>query len=257
MVSYETVKAKKKMSRLVLTLGAAVIALVGSPTVSGEALFNAKNSCSDSDAKLLHGRKMLCNSLVQDQTWWCGDDWQNVSASKDWPNQAVYMVDILKTLIAPDTCINTSYALNTMRFINRSQTDASISGTFMWTWLDFQVQYYDMPRKPGTRIESPDTLGRKCWAFAYLRQLLPALWQPLADRLSKVGQNLRNFTDVSKRAIPETFELCEKVMANCFLNTTYNPKHNGTCKSKIFEFHYLGFLRENIKRNNVVRYPFY
>ena len=32
----------------------------------------------------------------------------------------------------------------------------------------------DAPRKPGTRIESPDTLGRKCWAFAYLRQL----WAP-------------------------------------------------------------------------------
>jgi hypothetical protein len=28
-----------------------------------------------------------------------------------------------------------------------------------------------MPRKPGDRIESPATLGRKCWAFAYLRQV--------------------------------------------------------------------------------------
>ena len=26
-------------------------------------------------------------------------------------------------------------------------------------------------RRPGDRIESPATLGRKCWAYAYLRQV--------------------------------------------------------------------------------------
>jgi hypothetical protein len=72
-----------------------------------------------------------------------------------------------------------------------------------------------------------------------------------------VGLNLHNFTTVSDKAIPETFALCEQVMANCFLNTTYNPKHNGTCKTKIFEFHYLGFLRENLKRRGIVKYPFF
>ena len=218
----------------------------------------AGGGCGASDAALLHARKMLCNSLVQGRTPWCRDDWQNVSASKDWPSQAVYLVDVLEALLAaPAGCLRTPYARDTVGFVNGSQADPGVSGTFMWTWLDFQVQYYDMPRKPGDRIESPDTLGRKCWAFAYLRQLLPALWQPLADRLAPAGLNLRNFTAVSNRAIPETFALCEKVMANCFLNTTYNPaKHNGTCKTKIFEFHRLGFLRENIKRKNIVKYPF-
>eukprot|EP01048_Picozoa_sp_COSAG05_P010546 COSAG05_NODE_934_length_6536_cov_9.161100_7_plen_53_part_01 len=27
-----------------------------------------------------------------------------------------------------------------------------------------------MPRLPGNRIESPGTLGRKCWAFAFLNE---------------------------------------------------------------------------------------
>ena len=218
----------------------------------------AGGDCAASDASMLHARKMLCNSLVQGHTAWCKDDWQNVSASKDWPSQAVYMVDVLDALLAaPSDCLSTAYARDTVDFVNRSQSDPAVSGSFMWTWLASQVQYYDMPRKAGVRIESPDTLGRKCWAFAYLRQLLPALWQPLADHLSPAGLNMRNFTTVSNKAIPETFELCEKVMANCFLNTSYNPQHNGTCKTKIFEFHYLGFLRENLKRKNIVKYPFY
>ena len=36
-----------------------------------------------------------------------------------------------------------------------------------------------MPRRPGDRIESPATLGRKCWAFAYLRHV----WVPLKPAL--------------------------------------------------------------------------
>jgi hypothetical protein len=52
-------------------------------------------------------------------------------------------------------------------------------------------------------------------------------------------------------------ELCEEVMANCFVNATYDPSRNGTCPVDIFAFRYLGFDRENILRGNVVRYPFF
>ena len=66
----------------------------------------AGGDCAASDASMLHARKMLCNSLVQGHTAWCKDDWQNVSASKDWPSQAVYMVDVLDALLAAPSAIS-------------------------------------------------------------------------------------------------------------------------------------------------------
>ena len=121
-----------------------------------------------------------------------------------------------------------------------------------------------MPRKPGDRIESPDTLGRKCWAFAYLRQVFNPT--ELSERLASEGLKADNFinacvlratrrrapfTTVSRplpsytKAIPTTMNLCYEVEANCFENTTYTPSRNGTCGFKIADFHYLGFDREN------------
>lgn len=39
--------------------------------------------------------------------------------------------------------------------------------------------------------------------------------------------------------------LCDKVMANCFVNASYNPaKRNGTCTGLVGEF-YVGFQWEN------------
>jgi hypothetical protein len=112
-----------------------------------------------------------------------------------------------------------------------------------------------MPRLPGTRIESPDTLGRKCWAFAYLRQE----WNPLelTKSLSHAGLNMSAFITAYEASIPLTMGLCEKVMANCFVNASYDPSRNGTCPSKIHDFHYLGFDRENLKRKDIVKYPFF
>lgn len=86
------------------------------------------------------------------------------------------------------------------------------AANFMGTYLIFQVQYYDMPRKPGARIEAPDTLGRKCWAFAYLSQF----WEPslLKRTLAPYGLAMPEYIAQFERAVPLTIGLCEKVMAN-------------------------------------------
>ena len=59
------------------------------------------------------------------------------------------------------------------------------------------------------------------------------------------------------RAVPLTLGLCERVMANCFVNQSYDPSRNGTCPTKIFEFHDLGFERENLLRGFPVDYRFH
>lgn len=216
----------------------------------------AVDRCTVSDKNLFTLRAKICNSLVQEDTNWCGTYWRNATASKDWPSQAVYIHEMIDALSSPTTCLNTTFAHDTVAWLDTYQADPGVSGSIMWTWLVFQVQYYDMPRKPGCRIESPDTLGRKCWAVAYLTQL----WKPkpLLEALTKAGLSLSNFTSAYERAIPLTMDLCEEVMANCFVNATYDPTlRNGTCPNKIDLFRYLGFERENLKRLNVINYPFY
>ena len=123
---------------------------------------------------------------------------------------------------------------------------------FLYTWDIFQVQYYDMPRLPNVRIESPATLGRKCWAFAFLTQtwlqqgpggtnLKTQLQQTMQQAKLPVG----GFVTAYMAAIDLTMPLCSRVMANCFLNTTYLPqKNNGTCPDKIGAF-FTGFQWEN------------
>eukprot|EP00037_Helgoeca_nana_P011210 m.100519 g.100519 ORF g.100519 m.100519 type:complete len:182 (-) comp20677_c0_seq2:117-662(-) len=129
----------------------------------------------------------------------------------------------------------------------------TVSGSFMNTWIVFQVQYYDMPRLPGNRIESASTLGRKCWAFAYLKQF----WNPvpIESALAEVGLSLSNYSKATRAAIPLTMTLCERVMANCFINSTFTPSRNGTCPFSILEFK-AGFVRENVLRDSIVKYPF-
>ena len=98
------------------------------------------------------------------------------------------------------------------------------------------------------------TLGRKCWAFAYLQQF----WDPvgLNSALGLAGLEANNFISMYDEAAPLTMHLCWEVMANCFVNASYDPTRNGTCPGDIEEFH-LGFDRENAKRLMVVEYPFY
>ena len=50
-------------------------------------------------------------------------------------------------------------------------------------------------------------------------------------------------------------DLCNKVMANCFVNATYNPSRNGTCYWDVLKFK-AGFEWENIRRGLDVSNPF-
>ena len=218
-------------------------------------IIHVSSSCEDSDERLSSLKRRVCASLVQSETSFCGKDYENQTAKTDWPNQAVYMEDFLDALVSEDTCLNTSTARDLVSWLDDTQSDSSQTGNFAWTWQVFQVQYYDMPRKPGTRIESPDTLGRKCWAMAYLS----AEFEPENLEKTLVSHNLSasNFVSMGLDAISLTMNLCEEVMANCFENTTYTPSRKGSCPLKISDFHYLGFDRENLKRDFVLKYPFH
>jgi hypothetical protein len=166
----------------------------------------------------------------------------NVTAQGDWPNQAIYMHDLLDALVRPDTCLNTSRASETVAWLNFTDP---IKSNWWNTWSVFQPQYYDTPRKQGTRIESPATLGRKCWTHAYLRQIWPPI-RPLLDQtIRAAGLDVQSFIAAYDKAWPMTMELCRKVMANCFVNASYDPAlRNGTCPDRIAQF-YVGYQWED------------
>ena len=214
----------------------------------------AAPDCAASDERLSRARGLICGSLVGTPgPDWCVND--NAYAQKDWPTQAVYMKDLLDLFVAPDTCLDTPYAADTANWLDGEISDTEVGGSYMWTYLVFQVQYYDMPRNEGDRIESPATLGRKCWAMSYSKDV----WnpEPLSAALAFAGLNANEkFIGLYNDAIPLTMDLCYKVEENCFVNATYDATRNGTCPVDITEFE-LGFERENLKRKNVVEYPFY
>ena len=152
--------------------------------------------------------------------------------------QVIYMKNLLDAIAAPSTCLNTSYSHDLVGWLNVTNTTTNA----WWnTWMVFQVQYYDMPRQPGARIESPATLGRKCWAFAYLAQAWPALRPKLIGALSSAGLDMDPFVEAYDAAVPFTLNICDQVMANCFVNATYDPvARNGTCPDGVGQF-FVGF----------------
>ena len=235
------------MKALVLTFAA---------LAAGTDIGESESNCSASDANLNTLRSTVCRSLVGPGVAWCPYP-TNTTAAEDWPNQAIYFNDVLLALASPSTCLDTPAARDVVSWINSSQSDPAVSGAFMNTWVVFQAQYYDMPRKRGDRIESPDTLGRKCWAFAFLAQTWAAESSALANALSAAGLSAEAYSSAVAVAIPQTFELCEEVMANCLVNSSYYPSRNGTCAGDIALFHWFGFERENALRNFSVRYPFF
>ena len=115
-----------------------------------------------------------------------------------------------------------------------------------------------MPRAAGERIEAPDTLGRKCWAYAYLAQEAARSLAALRGALAAAGlPALAALEGTFAAAVPATLASCDAVIANCFLNTTYQPAlHNGTCPGDVVLFE-LGFDRENLLRGGIVAYPFW
>jgi hypothetical protein len=220
---------------------------------SKHALADDDNNCLLSDINLKLKRDTICASLVGPSTPWCLYS-QNITAEQDWPNQAVYVHNLINTIESPNTCLNTSYASDSISWLETFQSNITLGGSFMQTWVVFQVQYYDMPRKAGDRIEAPDTLGRKCWAFAYLDQLWNAI--TFTNILVTAGLSASKFIQAYNNAIPETMTLCSQVLANCFINSTYTPSRNGTCPGDADLF-FLGFERENALRNFIVTYPFF
>eukprot|EP00051_Salpingoeca_urceolata_P007101 m.94238 g.94238 ORF g.94238 m.94238 type:complete len:358 (-) comp15115_c3_seq4:277-1350(-) len=218
--------------------------------------------CSDSDAHIVRARDLVCSSLVGNGDPRCGPVPSDTKAAHDWPSQVVYMGGLLGELVAPNTCLNTTVAAQTAALVNGWLSDmsgtASGNASFMHTYLVFQVQYYDMPRKPGVRIESPWTLGLKCWAFAYLRWIwvgASGLASQLLARMSAAGLDVSKFVRLFDKAVPLTMGLCRKVMANCFVNATYDPARNGTCPLSTLDFAG-GFEWENIAKGFGVPYPF-
>ena len=238
--------------RGLLPLAAAAAAVAVSSSAAAAA------DCSASDRAVTAAHDAVCASLVQPATPWCEYP-ANVTAAEDWPSQAVYMGGALGALAAaPPGCLASSAAAAVRGWLDASQSAAALSGSFAWTWQVFQPDYYAMPRAPGERIEAPDTLGRKCWAFAYLAEVASAALAAAQAALASAGlPPLAAFAGNFSASTAPTLSLCNRVIANCFLNTSYEPAlHNGTCAGDVVLFA-LGFERENLLRGNIVAYPFW
>ena len=224
--------------------------------------------CNASDARLVALRELYCKSMGPALDCPVG----NYSAAGDWPTQVVYMKNILVAVVDPATCLGTPAAINLVTWLNVVSSDPHVS-MWWWNWLVFQPQYFDMPRvqPPGERIETPSTLGRKCWPFAFLEQIWKTLRPEMLDTMLRANVNLTAFVSAYDAAVPMSMSLCDRVMANCFANATYNPAlRNGTCPGDVDQF-FVGFAWENGNdnatrsglcpvgncwRNNCVGYPY-
>jgi hypothetical protein len=214
----------------------------------------AAEGCVASDDNLVLLRNTLCQSIGAFPGFpHCrlgpggasGPKPGNLTAEGDWPNQAVYMYDLLDALISPATCLNTSEARNTVEML--SVVDPAKSPWWS-TWVQFQVQYYDMPHKHGSRVETAATLGRKCWAFAYLRQVWTGgngIRSELLAATAAHDLDLRSFAQAWDAAVTLTMPLCNRMMANCFVNESYSASRNGTCPDKIMQF-VTGYAYEDV-----------
>ncbi len=221
----------------------------------------AAADCRASDAAVGAARDAVCASLMPASTPWCTYP-PGTRAAGDWPSQSVYMNAALAALVAaaPAGCLATPAAAGVLSWLDTSQTTAILNGSFAWTWQVFQPQYFAQPRAAGERIEAPDTLGRKCWAYAYLAQVAARTLAALRGALAAAGLPatlLAAFEGSFAVAAPPALASCNAVIANCFENTTYEPAlHNGTCAGNVVLFQ-LGFQRENLLRGGIVAYPFW
>lgn len=131
------------------------------------------SDCSASDAALTSATELYCGSMVGWTTSWCpSTEAITNKAKKDWPSQSIYFVDILQLLqrVPATSCLMTPVANFTVEWLNTYQTNISLPGSLVQTWASptGQPNYFEMPRPAGARIESPWTLGMKCYAFSYL-----------------------------------------------------------------------------------------
>lgn len=85
--------------------------------------------CAGSDANMLQLKQLVCSSFAEAD---CGG---GVKADGDWPSQAVYVKNLLASLADPATCLNTTFAADTVAWLNTEQGSAGVGGGgFMWTW---------------------------------------------------------------------------------------------------------------------------
>jgi hypothetical protein len=50
------------------------------------------------------------------------------------------------------------------------------------------------------------------------------------------GLDLSGFATAWDGAVTLTMPLCDRIMANCFVNETYSLSRNGTCPARIMQF---------------------
>ena len=84
----------------------------------------------------------------------------------------------------------------------------------------------------------------KIWPATTTR---PRLKPALASAMSYApgGVTLGNFSAAWEGAVARTMPLCDRVMANCFVNASYDPSaRNGTCPDQVGAF-YVGWQWEN------------
>ena len=240
-----------------LIIAAIVVAIVLSAC-------RATPSCHDSDQQLLHEQGVNCASYVGsieantgDFAWCPTNGIKSKAVHKDWPAQAVYTQKLLSTLAAPTTCLNTTVATNVTRWLDDAFVKASVPGSFGWTILVFQPMYYEMPRKAGDRIESPWTLGLKCWAAAFLQQTWATIRDPFVHALKTNHDAVSATITTMDHGTQNSVKLCGEVMANCFVNATYDPAlRNGTCPLAVDEFR-AGFDWENALHGTHIHFGFW
>ena len=180
---------------------AAVIAATGASAVAA--------ACERSDARLRRLRDVVCGSGVGaagcvGAADWPKHDWPSQAvyvadlvealARPDTCLNTTTAADVVSWLNTYHSTIDADSLMYMKRGANQSGATAAATLDIPWrrvtatprpcdvdipwrrashrryTWTVFQVQYYDMPRRPDVRIESADTLGRKCWAFACSRR---------------------------------------------------------------------------------------
>ena len=88
---------------------------------------NTLRDCTASDTLLFQQKAMLCGSLTQQHTSWCGNLWENTTSKPSrLAKSVVYMQNILNTLVAP-TLLNTT-ARETISWLNSEMSSQSIGG---------------------------------------------------------------------------------------------------------------------------------
>ena len=234
-----------------------VLGYVAIITAVASALRSQTGSCNTSDNALLLARYVVCKGMNSSSTdAYCSGTPANVTGPTDWPGQAVAFTNVLRLLVNESTCLNTTVAVQTVAWVNSSGAEqTSPPGGFGYSFGFVQPTYFDMPYKPGARVEAPDTLGNKCWASAYLS----ANWDggvALSTALQPHDLNVDHFITAYDTMALTAMSLCNKVIANCFVNASYDPARNGTCAGDVLLFKF-GFEVENIKYISNVAYPFY